>query len=372
MRGWCEREVQQELPGLGLMCTTIELAPRSSLTGSSPPAVLARLRELSNRWRGARAVNVRQEPIPAAYRVFFRHIGLDPDVTRTPIEAAVLERMLEGGFLSEGLLADILTIGLIDTAVPVWALDADTVNGSARHPRDPRGGAPRSRSARPEAWARADSSWPTLTVRWQFSSGSRPEVHEPSSPARAGSRYLRYRSRGCPRCTPKRRCGRVARRSQMSLRRSIEFSYHDIPDSCKAERCERFNRDEDRRHRCPGDPADAGRRPVPDGARQLGDERLDCDGRRGRRHHGHRDPGGDHGLHARDGDADDPRGEGRRADRSQARVHDRLRHLRLRLVHDRALPEPAGAAVRLVLPGGRRRRADPAVDRRAGRRQLPG
>jgi DNA/RNA-binding domain of Phe-tRNA-synthetase-like protein len=129
VRGWCEREVQQELPGLGLMCTTIELPPRGSLSGSSPPAVLARLRELSNRWRGARAVNVRQEPIPAAYRVFFRHIGLDPDVTRTPIEAAVLERMLDGGFLSEGLLADILTIGLIDTAVPVWALDADTVNG---------------------------------------------------------------------------------------------------------------------------------------------------------------------------------------------------------------------------------------------------
>lgn len=129
VRGWCEREVQQELPGLGLMCTTIELALGRSLTGNSPPAVLARLRELSNRWRGARAVNVRQEPIPAAYRVFFRHIGLDPDVTRTPIEAAVLERMLEGGFLSEGLLADILTIGLIDTAVPVWALDADTVNG---------------------------------------------------------------------------------------------------------------------------------------------------------------------------------------------------------------------------------------------------
>lgn len=129
VRGWCEREVQQELPGLGLMCTTIELASRRSLTGNSPPTVLARLHELSNRWRGARAVNVRQEPIPAAYRVFFRHIGLDPDVHRTPIEAAVLERMLDGGFLSEGLLADILTIGLIDTAVPVWALDADTING---------------------------------------------------------------------------------------------------------------------------------------------------------------------------------------------------------------------------------------------------
>ncbi len=128
-RGWCEREVQQELPGLGLMSATVEVGPGRPLTGSSPPAVLGRLRELSNRWRGARAVNVRQEAIPAAYRVFFRHIGLDPDVTRTPIEAAVLERMLDGGFLSEGLLADILTIGLIDTGVPVWALDGDTANG---------------------------------------------------------------------------------------------------------------------------------------------------------------------------------------------------------------------------------------------------
>jgi hypothetical protein len=111
------------------MSATVEVKLGGSLTGRSSPAIIARLHELSNRWRGARAVNVRQEPIPAAYRVFFRHIGLDPDVTRTPIEAAVLERMLDGGFLSEGQLADVLTIALIDTAVPVWAIDADTVNG---------------------------------------------------------------------------------------------------------------------------------------------------------------------------------------------------------------------------------------------------
>jgi hypothetical protein len=129
VRGWCDREVQQELPGLGLMSAIVEVKLGGSLTGDSSRVVLQRLRELSNRWRGARAVNVRQEPVPAAYRVFFRHIGLDPDVTRTPIEAAVLERMLDGGFLSGGLLADILTIALIDTAVPVWALDCETVSG---------------------------------------------------------------------------------------------------------------------------------------------------------------------------------------------------------------------------------------------------
>ena len=74
-------------------------------------------------------MTVRREPVPAAYRVFFRHIGLDPDVVRTPIEAAALERMLRGGFLSGGLLEDILLIALVDTGVPVWALDAEAVDG---------------------------------------------------------------------------------------------------------------------------------------------------------------------------------------------------------------------------------------------------
>jgi DNA/RNA-binding domain of Phe-tRNA-synthetase-like protein len=183
VRGWCEREVQQELPGLGLMCTTIELAPRRSLTGNSPPAVLARLHELSNRWRGARAVNVRQEPIPAAYRVFFRHIGLDPDVHRTPIEAAVLERMLDGGFLSEGLLADILTIGLIDTAVPVWALDADTVNGPlgirVSRAEERLGRGPEGPSLGGGRLVVADADRPLAILFGQLAAG-----HEPSSRTR--------------------------------------------------------------------------------------------------------------------------------------------------------------------------------------------
>jgi DNA/RNA-binding domain of Phe-tRNA-synthetase-like protein len=74
-------------------------------------------------------VSIRREPVPSAYRVFFRHIGLDPDRERTPIEAAVLERMLHGGFLSAGLLDDVLLIALLDTSVPVWAIDAASVQG---------------------------------------------------------------------------------------------------------------------------------------------------------------------------------------------------------------------------------------------------
>jgi DNA/RNA-binding domain of Phe-tRNA-synthetase-like protein len=127
--GWCAREVEQELPGLRLLRTHVEVARKGSLTGRSPADVLERLREKSNRFRGATAVAVRREPVPSAYRVFFRHIGLDPELVRTPIEAAVLERMMKGGFLSLNLIEDVLLIALLDTNVPVWALDAEAVDG---------------------------------------------------------------------------------------------------------------------------------------------------------------------------------------------------------------------------------------------------
>lgn len=127
--GWCSSEVQAELPDLRLLIAEVEVGRRGPLTGVSPPDIQRRLRERSSRFRGARAVGIRREPVAAAYRVFFRHIGLDPDVVRTPIEAVVLERMLRGGFLSGGLLADVLLIALTDTSVPVWALDSDTLEG---------------------------------------------------------------------------------------------------------------------------------------------------------------------------------------------------------------------------------------------------
>jgi DNA/RNA-binding domain of Phe-tRNA-synthetase-like protein len=127
--GWRAREVEQELPELRLVVSRARVRRPGSVVGRSPAGVEGRLRELSNKFRGARAVAVRREPVPAAYRVFFRHIGLDPDVMRTPIEAAALERMMRGGFLSGGMLEDILLIALIDTGVPVWALDSDAVDG---------------------------------------------------------------------------------------------------------------------------------------------------------------------------------------------------------------------------------------------------
>jgi hypothetical protein len=128
--GWCEPAIEDELPGLRIALREACLPERATPSGPAPAAVRERLASLSNRFNGSKAINLRREPVPAAYRVFFRHIGLDPDVVRTPIEEAVLERMFDGAFLTRNLLADVLLIALLDTGVPVWALDADTLHGT--------------------------------------------------------------------------------------------------------------------------------------------------------------------------------------------------------------------------------------------------
>ena len=122
--GWIAPDLVDEFPELALWSVTF--AARS---GRSPAPVRERLRALSDRIRGPQALALRQQPVPWAYRVFFRHIGLDPDVQRTPVEALALERLIKGGLRSEGLLDDALTIAVMETGVPLWGLDADRVEG---------------------------------------------------------------------------------------------------------------------------------------------------------------------------------------------------------------------------------------------------
>jgi DNA/RNA-binding domain of Phe-tRNA-synthetase-like protein len=117
--GLVEPTLREEFPGLRLIWTTVDARVR----GSSRE-VERRLRDLSNRYRGAGAVAMRTEPIPHAYRAFFRQVGLDPDGARIPSEAAAVERLLHGRFVSRDALADALLIALVETGVPVWALDA--------------------------------------------------------------------------------------------------------------------------------------------------------------------------------------------------------------------------------------------------------
>jgi len=117
--------VAAEFPGLGI--ATIEMDSRP---GGSPDPVRRRLRELSDRFFGAHAVHMRERPIPWAYRVFFRHIGLDPDRTRTPVEQLALERLKDGGFKSRGLPADALTIATMETGIALYAFDAEQLSGA--------------------------------------------------------------------------------------------------------------------------------------------------------------------------------------------------------------------------------------------------
>jgi DNA/RNA-binding domain of Phe-tRNA-synthetase-like protein len=115
--------VRSEFPGLRLYWVTAQAARRPS-----PPEIVARLRDLSSRYRGANVVAMRTKPVPQAYRAFFRQIGLDPDVRRIPSEGAAVERLLHGGFRSVDLITDTCLIALIETGVPVWCLDADRVD----------------------------------------------------------------------------------------------------------------------------------------------------------------------------------------------------------------------------------------------------
>jgi DNA/RNA-binding domain of Phe-tRNA-synthetase-like protein len=124
-RGVVADEVAAEHPGLWLAWTEVAAAP-----GPTPPELRDRLRAMADRMRGADAVAMRRRDVPHAHRVFFRHVGLDPDVVRTPVEAIVLRRMREGGLRPQGLIADALTVATLETGVGVWALDADAVAGT--------------------------------------------------------------------------------------------------------------------------------------------------------------------------------------------------------------------------------------------------
>jgi len=122
--GWVAPHVAAEFPGLGISWVEVDGRP-----GRSPDPVRRRLRDVSDRFYGAHAIHMRERPIPWAYRVFFRQIGLDPDRTRTPIEQLALDRLQDGGFKSRGLPGDALTIATIETGIALRAFDAERLQG---------------------------------------------------------------------------------------------------------------------------------------------------------------------------------------------------------------------------------------------------
>jgi DNA/RNA-binding domain of Phe-tRNA-synthetase-like protein len=123
-QGWVAPHLAAEFPGLGIAWIEVDGRP-----GRSPEPIRRRLRDLSDRFYGSHAIHLRERPIPWAYRVFFRQIGLDPDRTHTPVERLVLDRLRDGGFVSRGLPADAMTIATVETGVALRAFDADQLQG---------------------------------------------------------------------------------------------------------------------------------------------------------------------------------------------------------------------------------------------------
>ena len=123
-QGWVAPHIASEFPGLGIAWVEVDAKP-----ARSPEPVRRRLRDLSDRTYGAQAIRLRERPIPWAYRVFYRQIGLDPDRTRTAVEQLTLERLEDGGFRSHGLPADALNIAIVETGVALRAFDAEALEG---------------------------------------------------------------------------------------------------------------------------------------------------------------------------------------------------------------------------------------------------
>jgi hypothetical protein len=123
-QGMVAQHIAEEFPGLGLAWVEVGGGP-----AQSPEPVRRRLRDLSDRFYGSHAIHMRERPIPWAYRVFFRQIGLDPDRTRTPVEQLALDRLHDGAFASRGMPADALTIATVETGVALRAFDAAQLNG---------------------------------------------------------------------------------------------------------------------------------------------------------------------------------------------------------------------------------------------------
>jgi hypothetical protein len=114
-QGWVAPHVAAEFPGLGIAWIEVDGRP-----GKSPEPVRRLLRDLSDRFFGAHAIHMRERPIPWAYRVFFRQIGLDPDRT-----VVILNLMQQDAFA----LRAVMRLGYV-TANPITRQKPDYTDTS--------------------------------------------------------------------------------------------------------------------------------------------------------------------------------------------------------------------------------------------------
>ncbi|WP_354698840.1 hypothetical protein DSM112329_04538 [Paraconexibacter sp. AEG42_29] len=127
--------VRADFPRLQLWVSWVAVPPGKK----SSPALREHLADVDDRVKGFAVGSLRLDPVASAYRAFARQIGLDPDADRNPLERLAVERLTVGRLASGGPLADAMTVSMLETGIPLWAIDSEQTNGWLRVDADERG-----------------------------------------------------------------------------------------------------------------------------------------------------------------------------------------------------------------------------------------
>ena len=165
--GWCAREVEEELPELRLLVVEAQIARQAPghrrLAAGGPGAPARTVQPVSRRPRGELSA---ANPFPRPTGCSF----VTSASTRTSCARRSRRRCSSGCFAAASSRAACcgtsLLIALVDTGVPVWALDAESVDGPlgirASREGERLGRSPMPRSSRSAGW-----SSPTPPRRWR-------------------------------------------------------------------------------------------------------------------------------------------------------------------------------------------------------------
>jgi len=125
IRGEVASEVAAEFPGLEVVSTVGAL--RSTKT---PTGLAAELAAAADRIDGAGAAHAAIGTVPAATRALLRQLGMDPERVPCTVDAVIRRRLMEGGFRPAGVVADALTLAVLELGIPLVALDGSAVEGA--------------------------------------------------------------------------------------------------------------------------------------------------------------------------------------------------------------------------------------------------
>lgn len=116
--------LMEDFPALEVLFCSRTVGSRRLARGTAD-----RLRLLADRYAGDTLAAKRLQATPAAYRRLARQIGLDPDADGLPLESVLVERILNGRFLSQGVARDACRVALLELGIPVWVLDEERLDG---------------------------------------------------------------------------------------------------------------------------------------------------------------------------------------------------------------------------------------------------